>query len=469
MKGISPIVSIVLIFLISAAMIGLSYAFIMDALFSRTAAPFSIVDSYDNKIVIRNIGDKEITEFTVFTVDGEDALIWVEGMESIYFEDFQDKIANGWVALSGDWSAESQSYMSDGRSETAESRLGLAFSDVMIKYDMKFGEVKVVDVIIVIDRSGSMSGEIDEAKTAANYFIDQLDSVNDRSAVVSYGDDATLDQELTFNQALSKAAVNAITTTGDTAMDKAIHEANIELINNGRSEAFKVQIMLNDGQNDCGEEPVPPDCQDRLNAAVQESIDNNLVIYTIGLGLSADEDNLKNISNVTGGKHFHSPSTDDLLSIYNEIASEILVPGNTSLILKNSDDEAVAGLTFSIDPDFIKVIDPQTSQVIESEITSFDFDVWYPVEISVSGKVISVMVNEYLLGGPTSKGDDWKSEISLVTENSAMFFDNFDVSESVIKPETSKMIRIMNNLTRGVYKIHVCTISMCATNYIRID
>jgi hypothetical protein len=473
MKGISPIVSLIALLLIAIVMIGMSYAFIFDAMLSRTAAPFSIVDSFDNNLFIKNVGEEDITTFTVFTVDGEDALIWIEGTESIYYDDFNDRVANGWTVLSGDWSADSQSYMSDGRDETAESGLDLGFSGAMIKYDMRFGEVIYPDIILMIDKSWSMLGKMGDAKDAAQSFVDQLNSARDRSAVVSYSTDATLDQELTLDHDDSKSAIDDINLVfGGTAIDKAINVSNQELINNGRPDAKKVAILLSDGENNCGyPPPLPDECDDWLNGNVTDAADNGIIIYTIGLGMSPGstaEQILMNISDVTGGKYYDSPTSAELESIYDEIAAEILVPGNTSLILKDNDNKAIAGLTFSIDPDFIEVFDPQTGQVIDSETTSFDFNVWYTVEISVSGRIIGVMVNDYLLGGATNKGDGGKSGISLVTENSMMFFDNFDVSRNAINPGTSARIKIMNDLPRGTYKVHVCTVSMCATNRIEI-
>ncbi|MEW6329207.1 MAG: hypothetical protein AB1468_03765 [Candidatus Micrarchaeota archaeon] len=50
---------------------------------------------------------------------------------------------------------------------------------------------------------------------------------------------------------------------------------------------------------------------------------NNLTIYTVGFGPSADNDTLEKIANCTGGKFYHSENYSELLEIYQDISEEI--------------------------------------------------------------------------------------------------------------------------------------------------
>jgi len=111
-----------------------------------------------------------------------------------------------------------------------------------------------IDVVLVIDRSGSMSGNdisptrMAAAKSAANDFVDQMDlATRDRVALVSFAYDAALDQELTSDRDLITAAINGLSPNGATNMRKAYYEAIKYLKEHGRDEAVKAVILMGDG------------------------------------------------------------------------------------------------------------------------------------------------------------------------------------------------------------------------------
>ncbi|MHA1872857.1 MAG: vWA domain-containing protein [Candidatus Heimdallarchaeaceae archaeon] len=190
-----------------------------------------------------------------------------------------------------------------------------------VKITEAFWCQKPVDIVLIMDRSGSMRGQkIEDAKDAAQNFVDKLDSQLDRSGHVSftYGSwwnyYARLDQELTHDKELVKQAIEEITASGTTAIDEGIYRANEELKENGRPGVPYVEILLTDGNQMTEGDPLD---------AAQESADNNIVIYTIGLGDDADEDLLKNIANITNGKYYFAPTGDDLEDIYTQIAFQI--------------------------------------------------------------------------------------------------------------------------------------------------
>ncbi len=190
-----------------------------------------------------------------------------------------------------------------------------------------------VDVMLVNDVSGSMDDGcvcdnvdactncvgpcgICDAKNASKIFVDELNSTNDRSGLVAFNASAHVLQSLTYNKQDVKDAIDALRTSSSTAIGDGIDNATEELMNNGRSNAEWVQILLTDGQHNRGQEPEP---------AAQEAANNNIVIYTVGLG---DESNfnvtlLGIIASMTGGKYYHVPDSSQLVEIYEEIAFEI--------------------------------------------------------------------------------------------------------------------------------------------------
>ncbi|EJG07652.1 von Willebrand factor type A [Methanofollis liminatans DSM 4140] len=110
-----------------------------------------------------------------------------------------------------------------------------------------------IDVVLVIDRSGSMGGtdisptRLAAAKTAAIDFIEQMNLENDRVGLVSFSWSAAIDQDLTGNEASIVSAINALKPDGGTNMRRAFYEAIRMLKTTGRNDAVKAVVLMSDG------------------------------------------------------------------------------------------------------------------------------------------------------------------------------------------------------------------------------
>ena len=177
------------------------------------------------------------------------------------------------------------------------------------------GQQNELEVALVSDVSGSMSGEIDDLQAAATNFVDNLSSP-DEAAAISFSSSASLDQELTTEYDDVKDAINDYSAGGTTDMTDGIETAEDELLNgtNATPGASKVMVLLSDGS--------PNDEVDAGDAA--DIAKDNIRIFTIALGSGADESFLADDIASSPDDAFVAPDPADLDTVYAEIAQIVL-------------------------------------------------------------------------------------------------------------------------------------------------
>ena len=215
--------------------------------------------------------------------------------------------------------------------------------------EQAFGEVsKSASISLVIDRSGSMEGKngddqpLNDAKTGAKAFVNLMDSA-DRAEVISFGDDATVDQSFTHNKPSLYNAIDDLYSGGATALYDAIWLGLEDTAN--ETNPCKAVIALTDGGEnnsssthgggdynfDYGTWWEYPDNSLLINKAKEI----NIPIYTIGLqgfnftrekvvrDYSTTEADLKEIADKTGGVYKYAATSEYLEYIYEEIKQRI--------------------------------------------------------------------------------------------------------------------------------------------------
>ena len=188
-------------------------------------------------------------------------------------------------------------------------------------------EQKELDVMLVIDRSGSMNQtykgktKITWTQEAAKAFVSQMDATKDRVGLASFATEATLDIGLTSNFQQVDSAIDSLRAVGERNMGDGIEKANQEFASDGRGSSTWVMILLSGG---VANRPYN-ETYAREYALSQAEIAEGLgvTIYTIGLGDPSrlDEGLLKEIQ--TNG-YYHAPSAEDLMDIYKAIAEDLL-------------------------------------------------------------------------------------------------------------------------------------------------
>lgn len=187
------------------------------------------------------------------------------------------------------------------------------------------GDDEVVDVVLTLDRSGSMAGaKLLAAKDAAVRFVGRIDAPRSRLGLVSFNSSATLDSSLTESRQDVIGAIASMRAGGSTNLVDALAEA---LRTAEVSAARPVIVFLSDGRHQHGS--VPLGAIDDVIARTREA---GVRVFAIGLGEDADAHTLRRMASEPDD-YFFSPSEAELDAIYAQIAGRI----STSVLFEDVD------------------------------------------------------------------------------------------------------------------------------------
>lgn len=179
-----------------------------------------------------------------------------------------------------------------------------------------------VDIVFVIDRSGSMSSNDRNGnrKKVVSEFIN-ASSDGDRMAVVTYNTKATIlpsDAAFAVTKEEKEALVSEInySANGNTDSTLGLQNALDILINNRRDDADSRNIiLLTDGKDTHKSYP--------YDTIIENAVQNGIKIYTIGLGSGIDADRLMELAVKTGAQYYYATNADELFEQFGNVAADI--------------------------------------------------------------------------------------------------------------------------------------------------
>jgi len=201
---------------------------------------------------------------------------------------------------------------------------------VLSYYSIEEKTNSIYNVYLVIDVSGSMldEGKLENAKNAANTFIDSIASNKNQIGLVKFSSLVKVLSKSTSDSQSLKNMVQSLTAEDGTALGDGIKIAVDSLTLEDRSEANKVMLLLTDGMATEGIDPIE---------AAKLANQNDITIFTVGYGSDADANTLNAIAIMTDGQYFHAQSGQDLVDVFNRISKILISPiahyGSRTLIL----------------------------------------------------------------------------------------------------------------------------------------
>jgi Ca-activated chloride channel family protein len=194
------------------------------------------------------------------------------------------------------------------------------------------------DAVIILDRSGSMDGaKIEHARAAVRELLAQL-GPQDRFALVTYSDSATLAVPLARVDDGARRAWNGviagIQASGGTNMSSGL-DLGIDVIDRARgrdTERVPHVVLISDGLANQGD-PSPEGLTRRARRAAQ----GEYMLSTVGVGTDFNEYLMTAIADAGTGNYYYLRDTENLATVF---AREFDAAGAT----------VAAGLAVQIDP-----------------------------------------------------------------------------------------------------------------------
>lgn len=173
-----------------------------------------------------------------------------------------------------------------------------------------------IGVVLVLDTSGSMKGEpISDLAGATLLFLSEMRSI-DEFSIVGFSDEVTVYSTFTSDRQKLRDSISEIEAKGETSLFDGIVVA-LNQFKSREDIKYRYLIVLSDGKDTVSKLT--------LQDAIDKALENNTVVYSIAL-LSSDfnPDDLRKISEKTGGEMLVTVNSKELKELYETISRKII-------------------------------------------------------------------------------------------------------------------------------------------------
>jgi Mg-chelatase subunit ChlD len=229
-----------------------------------------------------------------------------------------------------------------GENLTAGMNTATARRVVTVSLPMKRDTTRMIDAMLVLDRSGSMGetltgdslSKIVHLKNASKYFVDCLNMSAARVGMISFSTSARLDQILSNNSVAVKQSIDGLVANGWTCMGGGIKYAIAEFNASGRDETCWAAILISDGVPNVDESGNINEASGQRYALEQAAIlaDLGVNIYTIGLGSSSNF-NATLLKQIQNSGYYYAPTAGQLQDIYDMILKDMTYKSQFDIVL----------------------------------------------------------------------------------------------------------------------------------------
>lgn len=175
------------------------------------------------------------------------------------------------------------------------------------------------DIVLVLDVSGSMSGQpMEETQKAASNFAATILKEDASIGIVTYEGEAERLSEFSMDQSKLQDTIYDIRSGGDTNMEAGLAEAKSMLDSSGARQ--KIIVLMSDG------EPNEGKTDDELIAYADQLKDAGITIYTLGFfdKLSSKANAQALMEQIASeGCHYEVSDADSLVFFFGDIADQI--------------------------------------------------------------------------------------------------------------------------------------------------
>lgn len=198
-------------------------------------------------------------------------------------------------------------------------------------YDLSgFGNADInenaVDLVIVVDESGSMGGSnrMTNAKAAAKEVVAQMKE-NDRCAVVGFTYSSSVKQNLTSDKKLLNNGIENLRASGGTYIYTGIQKAIDIFKEQSNDNRQKFIILLSDGEDGAEAQSLSAS----KNAGLQ-----NIRIFSMMIGTGTLQ--MQNIAINSNGIYKNAPSSNDIGKIMSYFASEVFNTAGRNAVFRTT-------------------------------------------------------------------------------------------------------------------------------------